>query len=156
MATKENSSNSNHSNFHKPFGPDAFKFFQDFKNPGLETDVLLESYRKNMQAVEVAQKAAAETLKNLTQAQSQYARQMMEDMTGLMRHLMASGNNVQEKLDLQAQSLKANIEKAVSHNGEISGILNQSQDKVIKMASHRFSEYVDAVSNIAKSTSKKS
>lgn len=153
MATKDNTSNSN---FHKPFGPDAFKFFQDFKNPGFEVNTLLESYRKNMQTIEAAQKAAAETLKDLTQAQSQYARKTMEDLTGLMRHLMASGNNVQEKFELQSQSLKANVEKAISHNQEISGILNQSQDKVIKLASRRFTEYVDEVSNIAKNTTKKS
>jgi phasin family protein len=153
MATKENSSNSN---FYQPFGADTFKFFQDFKNPGFEVNTLLESYRKNMQAIEAAQKATAETLKDLTQAQSQYARQTMEDVTGLMRHLMASGNNVQEKLELHSQSLKANVEKAVSHNHAISGILNQSQAKVINLANDRFSEYVDEVNNIAKSATKKS
>jgi phasin family protein len=152
MDPKDNSSNSN---FHKAFGPDAFKFFQDFKKPGLEVNTLLEGYRKNMQNIEAAQKAASETLKNLTQAQSQYTRQTMEDLTGLMRHLMASGNNVQEKLELQSKSLKKSVEKAVSHNQEISGILNQTQDKVIKLATHRFGEYVDEVNNIAKSTVKK-
>ncbi|MBL0941964.1 MAG: TIGR01841 family phasin [Alphaproteobacteria bacterium] len=153
MATKDNSSNFN---FHTPFGADAFKFFQDFKNPGLEVNTLLESHRKNMQTIEAAQKAAAETLKELTQAQSQYARQTMEDLTGLMRHLMASGNNLQEKLELQSKSLKANVEKAVSHNHAISGILNQSQSKVVNLTNNRFNQYVDEMKNLVKKNAKKS
>jgi phasin family protein len=151
MATKDNFSNAN---FYKPFGGDTFKFFQDFKNSGFQTDMLLTSYRKNMQALEIAQKATVETLKALAQAHSQYTRQTMEDTASFVRHLMASGNNTQEKFELQSKSLKANLEKAVSHSATISSILNQSHEKIMKMANHRFNEYVDEVNELKQKSSK--
>ncbi|MGB0935292.1 MAG: TIGR01841 family phasin [Alphaproteobacteria bacterium] len=152
MATKQNSSNSNQN----PFTADPFSFFQNFTpTGGTNFESAMDSQRRNIETATQVSQTAADAAKAIAQAQTQYTRQIMEDTASFIRSWMNTGTDMQDKMDLQSQTLQEGMNRAVEHGRELSGIYSKSQEKITKLTTSRFNEAVQETTNTAKSTTRK-
>ena len=137
----------NNSNSKQDFmfgGPDFSSFYQAFKMPGINFDAMMATHRKNVEALNTAQQASAEMMRNMLQLNSQYMKQLFEEINAQARSSMANGGgNAHEKVSSQTEAVKNHVDKALRHTREVTEMLNQSSARVLDIYAKRFREYLD-------------
>ena len=103
---------------------------------------LMESQRRNTEAFTTASKEATEAAKALTQCQTKFCREQMEDMATFWKNWMSSGSNIQDKMEIQNQATRDGLAKAMAHSKEVAAILQKSQEKVMSSFGERAKETV--------------
>lgn len=156
MAKSSNSTNESFQN--NPFSQDYTKYFRDFKMPAYDMESLMTSYRKNMEIVNSTQQVMAEATRNLVQLQTQYMKQLFEDMSQQTKETLTSSESMEEKSTGHAKSVKETIDHAISHSKEINHVVSQASNKVMETVQKRMKESVDecttAMSKVQQSVSK--
>lgn len=133
-------------------GPDFSSFYQAFKMPGINFDAMMATHRKNVEALNTAQQASAEMMRNLMQVNSQYMKQLFEEMNSQARSAM-NGSSGHEKLNTQTEAVKGHVDKALRHTREVTEMLNQSTARVLDIYAKRFREYLDEAKDNMKAAS---
>ncbi len=137
------------------FGAEALKKFQNFKMPGVDSKQMANSHRKNMETLATAQKSIMEAGRALAQAQTQFARQTMEDGAGYMRNMMSAGGDMQAKMDAHTKSVNEAMKNTLAHGQEITGALNKSSEKFTKIVQGRLHECAEEAHKMGKTATKK-
>ena len=150
MATQQGSksSGSNENANFGSFASDAFKQFQNM--PGVDMNQLMDQYKKNMEVFSEIQHETMESAKKVSQIQSEYARQAMEDYSSYMRNLMTSGNNMKDKVDIQTAALQQGIEKSMNYGKQMTETISKSSEKLTKMYQQKYSEFAKKAECMAK------
>ena len=87
----EKKAKTSHSNAYTNPAADMFKAFAAGMNkPHVHKEAVMENHRKNLTAIQDANKMAVEVIKTIAQLQSQYVKQTFEDMNAMMREIMSS------------------------------------------------------------------
>lgn len=115
------------------FNPEAFKDLLKNAGPGSE-----------------ALKEAADIAKALTECQTKYARESMEDMATFWRNWMSSGSNIKDKMEIQNQATRDCYEKAMAHNKEVAAILQKTQEKAMASFTEKATEAVKTAAKTKK------
>ena len=125
--------------------------FDAYQLPNFDSSSLLESQRKNMEALASANQAAFAGTQELLKCQSQMLQQAMADATEAAQGL-ASSSNPQELAEKQAELLQSAIEKALANSAELTELVKSSQEEVAKQVNERFlasiQEIKDAISKL--------
>lgn len=110
------------------------------KMPVLDKEAMMNSHKKNMEALAEANKMAVEVMKSIAQLQSQYVKQTFEDMTSLMRDTMASPKPTKEAVEKHSNHVKDQVQKAFDHNATITATLAKSQKEIFDVMHARYHE----------------
>lgn len=132
-----------------PFWGDNFKGLKDPKLPWLDTELLLSSYRRNMNLINTTQQIAAETTKAVIQLQAQYMKDILEQMTEQTKQTVSTASP-EDRVIHQSESTKATIDQAIEHARNVNTLIAKSNEKIIETVQKRFKEGVDESTALAK------
>ena len=132
---------------------DITKMMADFKLPGLDMDGLMATQRKNIEAVQAANKLAMEGLQAIAQRQTEILRQTMEEMSKMMSEMMSAGTP-EDRVAKQADLMKTAFERALSNMREMAEMIAKSNTEAAEVISTRVSENLEEIKSMAKSATK--
>lgn len=132
-----------------PFGSSEFlKFFESYQHPVLDMKSIMETQRKNMQALSQAQQLALQACQTLGQRQGKILSQMVEDNSVLAREVLSEGTP-EEKISKNAEVFKHVYERTINSMQEFSKLLGQcgqeASDIINKRVAATMSEIQDAI-----------
>lgn len=105
-----------------PFG-DLTKMMQQFTVPGLDMGAIIESRRKDMEALVEANKAAYEAMQALARKQSEIMTQAMQGIQESAKGLVASASDPAK----QAELVRGAYQKAIADMTDLAEMARQSQ-----------------------------
>ena len=134
---------------------DVSKMFKQFNLPGIDLDAILESQRKNLEAVNRANQVAIEGTQDVINRQLEVVRKNIESINTMINQVMQS-SSPEERLKKQAELTKLGIEQALSDMRELAEMIVSSNNQAVQVLSDRMTEnlkeikvYVDKASNQA-------
>lgn len=128
---------------------DITKMMADFKVPGIDMDAMLQSQRKNIEALTAANQKAMEGVQAVAERQMELLRQTMEEASGTVKDLMASGTP-EEGVAKQADLVKASFEKALTNMKEMAEMIAKSNYDAADVLSKRVSANLEEIKAAAK------
>ncbi len=113
-----------------PFGEffsqnDFSKFFEGYQSMPFDVQGIMETQRKNVQALSDAQQITMDNMQKLAQRQSTILSQIVEDNARMAKEMMSEGTP-EEKIAKNAELVKSVYEKSIKNMNEISELLNKS------------------------------
>lgn len=124
--------------FSNPFY-DAVK---NFKMPIYDQESTMQAYRKNIEAMTTAQKNLLEMMKDVTNMNAEFSRNLMEDLKDHMK-TVTEANTLEEKTQLNAEKIKTNLERMMEHSRQVTDIWSKSCTSVGEKLQSRFKECMD-------------
>lgn len=97
---------------------------------------VMETHRKNIEAVAEAQQIALQNLQSIAQRQSEIMAQIVADNTTLVRQILAEGTP-EEKVSRQADMVKKSYERSVTNLTELSEMVSKSNREAGEIISKR-------------------
>jgi len=107
------------------FSPDFSGSFDKFKGFGFDFGALMETHRRNVQALSDANRLALESLQEIAQMQSAAVSRLVEDGTTIAREITTEGAP-EEKFARQTDLARKTYESAVGCARQISETLGKS------------------------------
>lgn len=126
------------------FMGDFSKAFSEYKIPGVDGNVILESQRKNVEALAQANKVALEGFQAVFKRQAEILGQAMEEMQATFKELTTAGEP-QDKVAQQTDLVKEAVEKALSNMRELAEMAGKSNTEAFETIHARFTESLDEV-----------
>lgn len=123
---------------------DVQKLSEQFAVPGVDSSVLIESQRKNIETLTAANRAAYEGAQAMAQRQAEIMRETMSEAVKATREL-TSTTNPKDQFVKQAQLMKQGYEAVVANMRELSEMNAKSGAMVMDLLSKRVSEGLDEV-----------
>ena len=134
--------------FTKLAGP----FAGPFKVPNLDTGALIESQRKNIEAVTAANQVAFEGAQALTQRQAEILRQVWDASTSAMTALTATGKP-EEQMAKQAEFTKQSFEQGLANLRELAEMGAKSNSEAVEVITKRVAEGLEELKSEIKKVS---
>lgn len=139
----------NKDTYTNPFWNESLKGWKDTKLPWLDMELMLSSYRRNMDLINTTQQIVAETTKAVAQLQTQYMKDIFEKMNEQTKQNI-SMTSPEEKVARQSDATKKNLDQAVEHARNLNEIISKSNEQIIENVQKRFKESVDETTSMAK------
>lgn len=121
---------------------DFSKYAEQFKVPGVDSKALIESQRRNFEAMTRANQVALEGARALMQRQVEILRQATDEATKAMRELAKPGEP-SEKWATQTELLKEAYELALANLRELAEMSAKSNTEAADVLTHRFAASLD-------------
>ncbi len=121
---------------------DFSKMAEQFKMPGVDSKALMESQRKNVEAVTAANKLALEGFQAIFQRQSEIMRKVMEETTKVVSEMSKPGQPA-EKLATQTALVKEAYELSLNSARELAEMSSKSNAKATEVLADRFTASLD-------------
>jgi phasin family protein len=128
---------------------DFSKFTEQFKLPGVDSKALIESQRKNVEAMTQANRVALEGLQAIAQRQTEILRQAMEETTKVVREMAKPGQPA-EKFAAQTALVKEAYELALANLRELAEMGTKSNTEAADLLAHRVSASLDELKGVLK------
>lgn len=123
---------------------------QEYKIPGLDSSAILESSRKNVEAVIAANRQAVEGLQAVVNRQGEMLRETANEAASVLKQL-SSGDNPSEVVSKQMELVKPALERVLANARELAEMVQQSNTETFDIVKKRFeeslSEFKSAVQN---------
>lgn len=129
------------------------KALGQYQIPGVDMTAVLESQRKNMEALTTANKQALEGMKAVATRQSEILRETMEEASTAIKGLSAVGSPT-EAASKQAEFLKQAVERALSHMRELAEMSTKSNTETFDTINKRITESMDEIRQMAQKLKK--
>ena len=110
--------------------------------PNLDTKALIETQRKNVQALTDANRAILESTQSLFQRQAEMLQQVLEEAPEAVKSL-SSSKGPQEAADKQIKMIEDSVSKALANFSEIVEMVRKSQDDTRQQVTSRFNESLE-------------
>lgn len=144
--TKENQSYSSWS--------ENLNAFKNAKFPWGDNEFIMSSYRRNMEFMNTSQQIAVETIKAVTELQTDYIKSMFGQLSERTKQGL-SASSPEEKAARQTDSAIEIIDHAVEHAREINSIMAKSSDKVIENIQKTAKKNLEDAASLAKNAAKR-
>jgi phasin family protein len=131
---------------------DFSKFTEQFKVPAVDTEALLDSQRKNIEAFNVANRIAFEGAQAVTQRQVEILRQAMEESAAAVKQFTAAGKP-EDKLAEQAELLKHTYEQSIANFRELAEMGAKSNGEAVEVLNNRVTEGLEELKAALKKVS---
>ena len=139
--------------FHTHTNPAAemFKTFAaSLRKPKIDREAMMENHRKNLDAMNDANKMAMEVIKTIAQLQSQYVKQTFEEMNSALREMMSAKKpEAENHWETHASKIKDAMTKAIDHTASIANVVVKSHRDIHGKMQDRFSEGMDHMKDSA-------
>lgn len=127
------------------FQPDFSSLFTTMPNAlPAAAKLLMETQRRNYQAMAEAQKAVMESWQTLAQRQMRLMSQFMQDNAGMAQEIMKEGTP-EEKVARQADIFKKAYETSVAQTQELASMMSQSGKETAEIINRRFSASINEI-----------
>jgi len=134
--------------------------FTDFENmfkqlqiPGLDMDAMMAAYRKNVEAVTAATRAASEGAQALIQRQTEIVKDALEQMR-LATSELSSVKDAKELTEKQAELAKQAFEKAFANVKELADVMTKSNTDSLEIIQSRMNEGLVELQDMMKKVTK--
>ena len=114
---------------------DFGQIFEKFKLPGIDIAAIVESQRKDMEALAEANRLAFEGIQSLAQRRNEILQESLAEWQAAMQDM--SGKDALSK---QAEQARKGVEKAVANMRELAEMEAASRSKAWKVVQYRFQE----------------
>ncbi len=121
---------------------DFSKLAGEFKLPGVDMQAVMDSQRRNLEALGAANKRAMEGMQAVARRQSEIFRQMMEETQAAMRDFMAAASP-EDKAARQTDLAKSAFSRAIANMRELSEMVAQSNNEAFDVINKRVAESLD-------------
>jgi phasin family protein len=121
---------------------DVARALGEYRIPALDVDAVVESQRRNLEALTHASQLAAEGVRAVTQRQAEIAQQSIEQASGLFREWTQPAAPA-ERLVRQVEASKQTFEKAVADARELAELVTKAGTEVFGIVARRASESLD-------------
>lgn len=128
---------------------DFTKYAEQFKLPGVDSKALMESHRRNFEAMTQANQVALEGARALMQRQAEILRQAMDEASKAVRELAKPGEP-SEKWATQTEMLKEAYELALANLRELAEMSAKSNTEAADVLTHRFTASLDELKGALK------
>ena len=118
------------------------KAFGDFKAPSVDMEPVMESQRKNIEAVVAANKLAVEGVQAVFKRQAEIFQKSLEEVNATMTGA-STASNVQDNVAKQADALKAGLDTALVNMRELAEMINKSNTEAFDTVNKRFGESLE-------------
>nr|VFK10257.1 MAG: phasin family protein [Candidatus Kentron sp. LPFa]VFK18007.1 MAG: phasin family protein [Candidatus Kentron sp. LPFa]VFK33951.1 MAG: phasin family protein [Candidatus Kentron sp. LPFa]VFK67934.1 MAG: phasin family protein [Candidatus Kentron sp. UNK]VFK73234.1 MAG: phasin family protein [Candidatus Kentron sp. UNK] len=125
------------------------KILQDYKVPGVDTTAILESSRKNIEALVAANRQAAEGLQAVVSRQGEILRETANETASVLKQL-SSGENPKDVVSKQMELLNPALERVLSNARELAEMVQKSNTDAFDIIKKRFEESLSEFKSIAK------
>jgi phasin family protein len=130
-----------------PFG-DLTKLLEQFKLPGVDTDAIVETRRKDIDALVQANQAAYEGMQALAKKQADMLKQAMEDIQAAVKGA-ASGGGVGDP-GKQGELARKAYEKVLADAKDLAEIARKSQTDAMASITQRGAQHLEEVKKMMK------
>jgi phasin family protein len=121
----------------------------DLRIPGIDAGLLVETQRKNIEAMTQAQQLAVEGMRAVTQRQAEMLQQAFGDASALWRDLLQPATP-EERMARSADAAKQAFERSVAGVRELNELGAKAGGDVFSVFARRLSESFDEVRLLAK------
>ncbi|GAB4182339.1 MAG: hypothetical protein OHK0024_21720 [Thalassobaculales bacterium] len=136
------------------FDIDFSKLMSDFQMPGIEMDALVAAQRRNIEALNAANKLALEGVQAVAKRQAEIFQQTMAEADLAVKQMMATAPEA--RVAQNADLIKLAIEKAIANMTELSEMVAKSNKEAFEVINQRVAESLDELkAAMAKATSRK-
>lgn len=118
---------------------DFTKVTEQFKVPGVDSNALVESQRRNMEALAEINRVAFDGARAIMQRQAEIMRQTMEEATKAVRDLSKPGKP-EETMAKQADLAKQAYEQCLANARELADMGTKSNTQAAELFSHRVTD----------------
>ena len=137
------------SNIFSSYDPQAFlkqlqSGFSAYQIPNVDTSALIESQKKNVDALIAANKAAFMGTQELLRQQGEMLQQAITDATEAATAL-AGSSSPKALAEKQAELVQAAFEKALANSTKLSELVKKNQDEISNMVNQRVAEGLQEV-----------
>ena len=128
-----------------PSFADLGKMVEKFKLPGIDVNAIVESQRKDMEALAEANRQAYEGIKALAQRRNEILQEALVQWQDAMKD--ATGKDAMSK---RAEMAKKGVQQAIANFHELAEMEAQSRGKAWKVLQDRFQENVANLQKLLK------
>jgi phasin family protein len=128
-----------------PSFADLGKMVEKFKLPGIDVNAIVESQRKDMEALAEANRQAYEGIKALAQRRNEILQEALVQWQDAMKD--ATGKDAMSK---RAEMAKKGVQQAIANFRELAEMEAQSRGKAWKVLQDRFQENVANLQKLLK------
>ena len=128
-----------------PSFADLGKMVENFKLPGIDVNAIVESQRKDMEALAEANRQAYEGIKALAQRRNEILQEALVQWQDAMKD--ATGKDAMSK---RAEMAKKGVQQAIANFRELAEMEAQSRGKAWKVLQDRFQENVANLQKLLK------
>lgn len=134
---------------HSPFAnllqqPEFSNFFESFKIAPFDIQSLMETQRKNIQAITEAQQIAIENFQAITQRQTEMLSQIVEENSKIATQIMGEGTP-EEKIAKQADLFKGLYERSVKNINDLAEMVSNGNQEASKIINKRVSASITEI-----------
>ncbi|MSO93137.1 MAG: phasin family protein [Rhodospirillales bacterium] len=119
-----------------------------YKLPGMNMEAIVDSQKRNIEALAAANKTAIEGMQTIYRRQAEIMRQMMDQATAAVEQFGKSGTP-QEVAAKQADFLKDAYGKAFANMRELAELATKSSNEACETINSRISESLDEMKSLA-------
>ena len=129
--------------FRNPFLEfDLNKMFGDLRVPGVQVDTLLESQRRNFEAVAEANRITIEGVQAIAQRQAEILRESLEESSKLVEK-MSGDQTPEQRAARQLEVMKNAMETALANMRELSEMATKSSNDALDTINARVTQSLD-------------
>ena len=126
---------------------DISKYLGDFKVPGVDVETIVQSQRKNIEALTQANKLAYEGIQAVFKRQVEIIRQTVEEVADASKDLTEAGTP-QDKAAKQTELAKETFERAFGNLRELAEMIARSNNEAFDLLNKRFSQSLDELRDV--------
>ena len=127
---------------------DVTKLLGDLKLPGVDVQTLMETQRKNIEAVVEANKSAVESMQAIAKRQVEMLTESMNTVAGASQRIAANAGNPQEMTSKQAELATEALEKVLANMRELAEMVGKSNSETFEVMNNRFNESLKELSSL--------
>lgn len=125
---------------------EAFEKFSDhLKSLKPDHAKVMDNHKKNLEALNDANKMAAEVMKSLASLQNQFVKQTFEDLNAMMRSMMTQKPGQPADLSVHSEIMQGSLQRAMDHAKNVSSVLSSSGQEIHARVNQRFDEVKEVV-----------
>jgi phasin family protein len=130
------------------------RMMTQYQVPGLDVNALIDSQRKNLEAVTQANRVALEGMQAVAKRQAEILQQTLGEAVAAVEALTGSGSP-QDAAAKQAELVKAAYEKALANMKELAELVAKSNAEASETINNRIAETLDEIKKAALDLKKK-
>lgn len=134
---------------------DFGKLFENYQASPFDLKSLLETQRKNVQAISEANQLAMNNLQTIAQRQAEILSQIVDDNSAIAKQMMTEGTP-EEKIAKNAKMFKSIYERTVGNMKELSEMINKSNQEASAIINKRVTASMNEIQSSLEKTQEKS
>ena len=134
--------------------PNFSKMTEKFAVPGVDASAMMESQKRNVEAIVQANRLSFEGTQALMHRQGEIVRQAVEEASRAVQSLSTAGT-ADEVMTKQAELVKDSFERTLSNVRELAEMGAKSNQEAVEVLNKRVSESLDELKSQIKATAKK-